>query len=489
MRTVLLTFCILLVLVLCMLSCAGRPEYPHPLQAADSIADADPDSAIALLSCFEDTVSCTSRADSMYCALLKIKAADKSYTPGDTAGGILDIVRYYEDGGDRHLLPMAYYYAASAYRDCGKPAIAVGYFYKAADAAGSMDDNTISALSNAQMGTLFRFHKMYDYALTAFLQAYHYDSLRASMVDVMFDLRDLGNVYADLGNRKKGILYLDSALVLAKRFDNKKLVSSVSLQLARYYIEAGRYVEAERHLNVARAYNDSVERSSVLSVASHLFRKTGRAAEALECDRQLAHSGNVFGKREAYQRLLQYYTSKNVEDSISYALGQFRVLSDSIENQKAHELVAEKKFATDFELRMAQMKEETGAIRFVIIVLFCAVCFIVVLFFVFLHRRKQEYAPLADGVCDMDSSSLAADTEYDTAAKENTSKELADLPIVHKIKALCDENGTESGCLPTLEDWEALDKGVNQVCADFKKHCLISLNCQTKSIACAYLSR
>lgn len=76
---------------------------------------------------------------------------------------------------------------------------------------------------------------------------------------------------------------------------------------------------------------------------------------------------------------------------------------------------------------------------------------------------------LADGVCDMDSSALAADTEYDTAVKENTSEELADLPIVHKIKALCDENGTESGCLPTLEDWEALDKGVNQVCADFKK--------------------
>ena len=136
---------------LCMVACTRRHAYPRQLQEADSLADHRPDSALALLRAYEDSARHIGRPDSMYLALLKIKATDKLYIPRDTTDGILDIVSYYEHGGDRRLLPMAYYYLASAYRDCGKPLSAVNIFYKAQYSAEENDDSMTQARCFSQI--------------------------------------------------------------------------------------------------------------------------------------------------------------------------------------------------------------------------------------------------------------------------------------------------------------------------------------------------
>jgi hypothetical protein len=52
-------------------------------------------------------------ADLMYWRLLRIKASDKAYIPFTSDSAAIAVMHYYEDGGDRALLPTAYYYAGT----------------------------------------------------------------------------------------------------------------------------------------------------------------------------------------------------------------------------------------------------------------------------------------------------------------------------------------------------------------------------------------
>ena len=45
------------------------------------------------------------KADRMYFRLLKIKAADKAYIEHTSDKDILELVEYYENNGDKKLLP------------------------------------------------------------------------------------------------------------------------------------------------------------------------------------------------------------------------------------------------------------------------------------------------------------------------------------------------------------------------------------------------
>ena len=482
MKMMPLNICLTLLaaLALCLAACTGRHTYPRPLLEADSLADLRPDSALALLRAYEDSARHIGRPDSMYLALLKIKATDKLYIPRDTTDGILDIVSYYEHGGDRRLLPMAYYYLARAYHDCGEQAKAIDYFYKAVGLAEQEGDYTVLASSKSQIGVLFKLHGMYEDAVHAFLQAYNYDSIRDCAVDIMYDLRDLGDTYAALGKRDTAMAYLNRALALAKQKGNGRLFSSINLQRAQLFIEAGRYAEAEPYLNVALAFDDSLERSAILSVASHFYWATGRKAEALQCDKQLTCVGSVFGKEGAYNRLFEYYTSVGFADSAAHNFELYKMWSDSVGRLKEHKKVAKRKFAEDLKLALATKRKGFG---FVIGALaFLAVMLFSLLIAVFMRRSKSATKQATQGgynaECDLGghaqivNNAGLADSETCEAklpvAEEKCAQRLASLKSVQKIMLLCEEISAGDEVFPTVEDWKSLDEEVNNVCPVFK---------------------
>ena len=69
-----------------------------------------------------------------YYLLLRIKAADKAYITHTSDTAILRLVDYYENDGDKTLLPITYYYAGRVYRDLQDAPQALDFFRKAEDA-------------------------------------------------------------------------------------------------------------------------------------------------------------------------------------------------------------------------------------------------------------------------------------------------------------------------------------------------------------------
>ena len=113
-----ISFYVLLACCLCLCACReGR--YPRVLLQADSLAETDADSARQLLDGWADSVPGASEQVRMYYRLLTVKAADKAYITHTSDSIIRPVVDYYEQEGDRRLLPEAYYYAGRVYRDLG----------------------------------------------------------------------------------------------------------------------------------------------------------------------------------------------------------------------------------------------------------------------------------------------------------------------------------------------------------------------------------
>ena len=113
-----ISFYVLLACCLCLCACReGR--YPRVLLQADSLAGMMPDSALRLLGGWADSVWEAPEQVQMYYRLLTVKAADKAYITHTSDSLIRLVLDYYEQEGDRRLLPEAYYYAGRVYRDLG----------------------------------------------------------------------------------------------------------------------------------------------------------------------------------------------------------------------------------------------------------------------------------------------------------------------------------------------------------------------------------
>lgn len=478
----------LLVLLCGLLSCGHRHSYPWSLLVADSLADVRPDSALACLRLLEDSARLMPRPDSMYYALLKIKATDKAYIARDTTDGILDIVRYYEGEGDRRLLPMAYYYAASTYRDMNMFADAMDYFYAAIAAAEEYGDGRrILALSHSQIAGLYSLHRMYGAAKDACRMAFHYDSLAGFDTGVIYECIDLGQYYFCLGKKDSAMAYYYKGLDMARKDGNRKLQAIASSQLARAYMDLGQYGKAGPLIDFALDYDDPQNRSSVYSIASDYYEATGRKGEALDCYKLLVRIGNIYGRQAAYDMLGRYYLSVGLQDSASYYSGLGAMLADSIKDIKKVEAIADKKFLYSVGSRPAS-SERGFAVYGVVLsaMLLSAGC-------IYGFRRwvKSKSGPQAQSVGDAgspapggapggcgdvvpsgcDCLSPPAGLAGDELRAWKDAR-LSGLPVVVKMKSRLNDKTIDWEKSPwrmTHEDWTLLDNGVNGVCRGFKE--------------------
>ena len=234
----------------------GKQEYSRVLVQIDSLSNVRPDSAIKSLQELEGQTQKLSKSDQMYYKLLKIKADDKAYIQHKSDKDILQIVNYFEKENDKELLPWAYYYAGSVYRDLNDAEQSLDYFYKAQN---STDNPYVKGLCNVAIGYIFWDREMYNIAGNSFLSAYKYDKQRNDVEGMIFDLRDIGRNYWERRMVDSTFFYFLKGLHLAMINHNKRMTSSLKLQMAVVYIQQSKYIKARKCLNECLENIDSAE--------------------------------------------------------------------------------------------------------------------------------------------------------------------------------------------------------------------------------------
>lgn len=331
---------IFLIEVCCLASCHRRPVYPLVLHEADSLINVNADSALSILKHLEADTASWTKAARMYHQLLTVKAGDKAYHLQTSDSLMLQVLHYYEDGGDKRLLPEAYYYMGSTYRDLNDAPRALDYYQKAIDAMPGDENLRVKSKVYAQMGTMFIFQDLYDEALKMFKESYRCDSIQNDTVGFIFNLRDMANVYRLKDNIDESLNLFGKAGMLAEEYGNLYYVDLIKSQMASLYIRLGNYDVAQKLVNELLPNVNSVTKSSVYSIAANLFFEMGLLDSSAYFNNKLLQTDNLYAKRNAYHELsIIARERRQIEEALSY-LDDYEILNDSLQKIQSTETLA-----------------------------------------------------------------------------------------------------------------------------------------------------
>ncbi len=424
-------------------SCQHSPSYPPSLLMADSLTYVDPQQALRLLDSLTEEMGEADEPTQRYHQLLTMKARDKAYIPHTSDSLMLALVDYYEHEGDKLLLPEAYYYLGSTYRDMNDAPRALEYYQKALSAMGEKENLRIKSPVYAQMGDLFRRQYLYDNALIAYQNAYHCDSIAKDTIGLIYDYRDIATIYRRKNEIDSAMLYFQKAEILAKTLKNVYLHNLVTSQIASLQIRLGKIDDAMKSIQPSLNHVNASNISSVYSIVSDIYFKLRQYDSAAYYYNELLTYGDIYAQRRAHERLADIANISHHFEEAHQHLLQYEWLNDSIERITATESVAQMKSLYDYQLRekenmQLKQQQERARNRYIIATLAGILLIMLLAALSFYYHRRQRMLTL-----QMNQMKHFEEERYKktTAYIENNKKEIGHLTA--QIDQLQQEISTE----------------------------------------------
>lgn len=329
--------CLLFIVLLAtFFSCRPKPM-PALLLAADSLASANPDSALTLLARVEDSLSQAPEPVRMYYNLLTVKAQDKAYILHTSDSLIRTVVDYYERKNNHTYLPEAYYYAGRVYRDLNDSPQALEYFQKAAEAAEGGTDYRLKSMAHYQMGMLYLYQDIYEKALEELKKARTNTLLLQDSSLLVYNLRDIGRAFAGIQNLDSTLYYYGETLRLAKQFHNKYLISGISLEMSNLFIFSKEYSKAKKLISESFTVLEQ-NPAPYYSTLAEYYDSIGQIDSAQYFYTKMLNTGNYYHKQAGYEGLAKIARQKkNYHLALQY-MDEYNIYTDSIQqliNQEA----------------------------------------------------------------------------------------------------------------------------------------------------------
>lgn len=327
---------IILFVTLILTGSCGQNDYPSSLYTADSLASANPDSAIIFLAQHEDEMKEETEHTRVYYSLLKLKANDKAYVKHTSDSIIMSIVEYYEERDDKRHLPEAYYYAGRVCSDLGDAPLALEYFNKGMDAIGERTD--IQALKQkdllySQMGTLLTYQNSYDRAMDVYMKTYEISKILNDTISIIYNLRDLANTFRFLEENDSAEHYFTMANDLVEQTDNMKLKAMIKVQTSLFYTYLNNYDKAlDIHGRINSNHLKNKESYNLLTGNLHYY--LGNTDSAKHYFKSILEYGNIYRKKGASRKLLLIAQIENRLEDANKHLINYLYYEDSINKLK-----------------------------------------------------------------------------------------------------------------------------------------------------------
>ena len=344
-----LSICLLLVPML--LGCGPR-RYPATLRMVDSFCSACPDSAISLLARYADSLSGAPQAVRMYHHLLQIKARDKAYVRHTSDSAILSVLHYYINGGDRHLLPEAYYYAGRVYSDLGDAPQALDCFEKALESMkGGYEDLELKGVAYSQMGRLFSYQGLYRESLEMNKKGYANSMRLKDNNGMAYALNDIGFAYLCMDMPDSALFYFKKACSVSRLLNDTIFSAMMLSQQASLFLNIGRYDSAAIYIRPALLYTEKNSRSGIYSIAAELFYKMGAVDSALFYYDKLMSCGDVYAHEAAHRGMADIALRRGNLKEAAKQFELYEICSDSIDKLTQTETVARMQSLYNYRLR------------------------------------------------------------------------------------------------------------------------------------------
>ena len=250
----------LLLILLILASCAGNRKYDDLMQQADSIMNADDDSAkvaIRMLDGVKSQLSEFTKKQRMRYELLRHKAMNKACITFTSDSVMKEVVDYYDNHGSANERMLANYVLGCVYRDMHEAPMALKYYNKATEqadtTAADCDYGTLYRVYS-QMGFLFSKQYLPYQELNAFDKAEKYAYLAKDTLNAIINYQNKGEAYGYLGKKDSVIASNLQAAKLFKKHGNDYAAAIAFGCNYDYYIEKKDSINAKKAFE---AYNST----------------------------------------------------------------------------------------------------------------------------------------------------------------------------------------------------------------------------------------
>ena len=340
---------------------------------------------------------------------------------------------------------LAEYHEALSLIDQGDAPAALTLLEKAGQKATT---DSLRALVESQKGTLFFNQHLLDRSLASYQRAYTFDKQAGDTLGLIYDLRDMGNVYRAQDD-DSCIVCFRQARDLAIAFGHQPMQRDVESQMAGYYLYHDQLQEARRLLLPALAYTDSANASGLHFMMADLYHRSGKQDSAiLYYNKVLAH-GSLYARRGAHRQLADYALSMGQTEEANAHIQQYGMLSDSILGENDADALRRMTALYDYSLRE---RENVRLEKLVMFVSATALTLILILtFFIFYYRKKREVFRLRLQQMELLVAEHQNKPERITAKEQDT---LSQTPIMQHIQRLLADIHQPT---MTTEDWQQLE--------------------------------
>lgn len=337
--------------VLALLMACSHQRYPSVLLTADSLCSTIPDSAVTLLNSLELEMKQADKATRTYYQLLSIKAADKAYITHTSDSLIQEVLQYYIRRDDHRHLPEAYYYAGRVCRDLGDAPQALDYFQKAIETLPAEGEYELKSRIYSQMGTLFYYQQMYEEALKCTRKCYDIDILRNDSIGLIYDLRDIADIYRKFNKEDSALIHYQSAYSICKQMGRENMYGMILSQMVALYHQKGDFEMAKKLLHETLRYVNNPNFSSTYSIVAKLYHAMGMTDSATYYYKALLDAGTIYAKEVAHKGLAEIALNQNDKQAITSHLNSYLILHDSIIDMTQTETLHQMQSLYNYQLR------------------------------------------------------------------------------------------------------------------------------------------
>ena len=312
-------------LCLMLAACHHNSPYRATLDAADSLMESRPDSALSLLRAIPSE-QITDRATRARHAMLHAMARDKNYIDDTTFTILQPAIDYYENHGTPTEKLRTFYYQGRIYDNTQEQKQAILSFQKALDAGRNSNDILTKARAHFALTPIENTLLMFNEAIEDSKMAAHYFQQAGRTSSYVRSLMITANSYSLIGMHDSTYKYLSLCRVLLDSLSPAiqaefyeylfvtKMDSFETENIPRF-IQTYKKITPPQHydyISLAYAYLILREYDKVLETLSHYPLHSDKVEDM----RYYALLSTAYAKREqykdAYQSFLQFYT---LEDS------------------------------------------------------------------------------------------------------------------------------------------------------------------------------
>lgn len=352
-----------------------------------------------------------------------------------------------------------YYEKGLALADDGDAPQALEFFRKASDHARS---DTLLAPVCSEMGQLLFAEGLQEEALVAFRQAYEADSRQADTVSMVYDLRDMGNVYRTRETDDSCLTIFKEALRLAETLGDSGLVTDVGCQLAGYYLWHRNYEEARRLL--LPALHAIPDNTGIRFMAVDLYRHTGPRDSVLHYCSQLLSSETLIHRQMAHKWLAELLLRDGRANEAARHLEQYELLTDSLQQEIDTEAMRRTNALYDYT-RRAQQNARLQLRLVLAIALIVVLASLLLAALLWFSRRRMHYRLKVQQLERL----LAEFRSRDEQTADRQQQILTQTPIYRRITRLL----TDSAPKPLNdEDWHILADTIGKTHPQFQQRLL-----------------